>query len=116
MLRSKDDTPPPVSLGLASLALGTIGLALFILPVLGVAIAALGLLVSLAGIARTALGRQDHLRWALGGLCVSAFAVSVGLVVALAPLAEESTRGAPGAGPPDAPRGFVPPPARPRQF
>ncbi len=116
MIPSKDDSPPPVSFGLVSLALGTIGLGLFFMPILGVAAAALGIVSGLAGVVAVRLGREESLRWALGGLCVSAYALALVWLLLFAPLVEEPIRSRPGASPMAPQSGFVPPPARPHQF
>jgi dolichol kinase len=116
MIPSKDDSPPPVSFGLASLSLGTIALGLFFMPILGASAAALGMASGLAGVVASRLGRGESLRWALGGLCVSAYAFVIVLALLYAPLVEEPIRQAPGAWPMAPQSGFVPPPARPNSF
>lgn len=76
---------PPVGFGLASVALGTIGWLLFILPVLSIPIAALGLLLGIIGCLAALLARQASLRLSLAGVIVSALAVGTVTAITLAP-------------------------------
>jgi len=77
---------PPVALGMASTVLGTIGLALSILPILGISVAFWGLVVGAVGMLRAAFFQPQELRWALVGCVVSAWAVAIGLTLAFTPI------------------------------
>lgn len=110
---------PPAALGLAGLVLGTVGMLLFMFPVLAVPIGASGAGLAIAGMFRAAGGRgrggarrADRFRESIAGLCVSIAAMSVGLAIHFAPVGEAR---------PDVPElwqnpeppAFVSPPARP---
>jgi hypothetical protein len=104
---------PPLALGMLSLVLGTIGLLLFFLPVLGVPIAAFALLVGILGTILGLFGVGGSLRWALLGSAMSALALGVNLAIAYAPggyLPDPHVL-PPWQGVPDRP--YVPPPAAP---
>ncbi len=58
---------PPVALGLASTVLGSIGLVLCLLPILGITIATWGLLVGVAGLLPGLSAGKSDLRWAFIG-------------------------------------------------
>jgi hypothetical protein len=76
---------PSVALGMLSLVLGTIALLLFLLPVLGVPIAAVALLVGILATALAPFGIGGSLRWALAGSAMSAVALALNLAIAYAP-------------------------------
>ena len=113
MLKSPHAEIPPLALGMASIVLGTIGLALFLLPILGISLGACGLLLGTADLVFAAFGHRSRLRWALVGVVVSSVAVGTGLAIAFAPLGYEPSHAVPRPWqtPPDRP--YVPPPARP---
>jgi hypothetical protein len=80
--------PPPlpiVGLGLSSLTLGTVGLVLFFMPILGLPISALGLAIGLAGVGNALLGGPVGLRMAYGGTWLSLLAVGVNAAIMIAP-------------------------------
>jgi hypothetical protein len=80
--------PPPlpiVGLGLSSLTLGTVGLVLFFMPILGLPISALGLAIGLAGVANALFGGPVGLRMAYGGTWLSLLAVGVNTAIMVAP-------------------------------
>ena len=95
---------PPVGLGMSSLVIGTIGLMLFFLPVLGIPISAFGLLFGLLGLLVTLVGGRAgggaRLRWTLAGIAVSCLGLAVNIAIAYAP-------GLPGAMPGRFGRGVV---------
>jgi hypothetical protein len=66
-----------------SLALGTVGMMLFFLPILGGPISAFGLLFGLLGIAFAPHG--VHLRWSLLGCAASATGLAISLAVTYPP-------------------------------
>lgn len=72
----------PVGLGMSSLVLGTIGLALALMPVLGLPISASGLLIGIVGVFVARFGRRGtNLRWALQGVAVSFLALSANVAI-----------------------------------
>ena len=84
---------PPLGLGIASVALGAVGLMLFILPILGIPISGSGLVVGIAGVA----------------VCLLALGVDV--AIDYAPADYLDPRPPPPGLAPMPPRQFVPPPA-----
>jgi hypothetical protein len=105
---------PLLALGMLSLVLGTIGLLLFFLPVLGVPVSAFALLVGVLATVLAPFGVGGTLRWALAGLVMSAAALAVNLAIAYAPggyLPDPHVL-PPWQRVPDRP--YVPPPAPPR--
>jgi hypothetical protein len=76
---------PPLDLGLASVVLGAIGLALFVLPIIGICISACGAVTGIVGILMVYAGRGSSLRLAVAGLLLSASAAAVIAAIALAP-------------------------------
>jgi hypothetical protein len=113
MLRAPRQSVSAIPVGLASVVLGTIGLALFFLPVLGVPIALCGLLAGVAGIVVAASGGGASLRWSMAGLAVSCVAIGAGLIIMSAPRGEEPSRSARRLWETQSDRPYVPPPARP---
>jgi ABC-type Fe3+-siderophore transport system permease subunit len=107
---------PPMELGMSSLVLGTIGLMLFFLPVLGIPISAFGLLFGLLGLVAALFwskgGGGARLRWTLAGIAVSFLGLAVNIAIAYAPAGYLPGRDVPQLwqSPPDRP--YVPPPAR----
>jgi hypothetical protein len=75
----------PVSLGMSSFAIGTVGLLLAFFPVLGVPISAFGLLLGLVGLVTSWRPGGVLLRWSLIGVGVSAAALAVNVAVTYAP-------------------------------
>lgn len=76
---------PPASLGMLSLVLGTIGLLLFFLPILGAPISAFGLLFGLIGLGFAFAPGGVRLRWSLLGCVLSAGALAINVAIAYAP-------------------------------
>jgi hypothetical protein len=76
---------PPFAPGIISLALGTVGLLLFFLPILGGPISAFGLLFGLVGIVVSASTGGVRLRWSLLGSTLSALALTINLAIYFAP-------------------------------
>jgi len=111
MPHSRQTPAPPIGLGLASIILGTVGLLLFFLPILGIPLGLSGTLVGIAGIIASRLRRVDELRWSCGGLIVSFAALVVGVVLYNAPLGEELRDSAPRLWQVPAERRYTPPPA-----
>jgi len=107
---------PPAALGLAGLVLGTIGMLLFVFPVLAVPIGASGACLAIAGMFRAARGdqrRADRFRESIAGLCVSIVAMSIGLAIHFAPVGEAPRHDVPELWQNPEPPPYVAPPARP---
>ena len=103
---------PPAGLGLTSVILGSVGILLFFLPVLGIPLGALGLAFGLIGLLAAIFGGWTSLRWSVVGVVVSGLALGIGVAIALPPAGVlPSPKGAPvWQSVPDQP--YVPPPAR----
>ncbi len=103
---------PVTGLGMSSLVLGTVGLMLFFLPILGIPLSVLGLFCGLLG-AGIALFRPGvSLRWGLGGVGMSALALLMNIGIVFAPAGYIPTGGQeppPWRAVPDRP--YIPPPA-----
>src|SRR4051812_17926613 len=98
------------SLGLASVALGVIGLLLFLLPILGIPLGACGLLLGLAALCLPKIGDRSQMRWPVAGTAFSSLALLVGLAMALAPQIDAPSRSVPRMWQTAPGRPFVPPP------
>jgi hypothetical protein len=116
MIHRNPASIPPVGLGLISLVLGTIGLLLFFLPILGVPIGGAGLIVGLVGLLGTVFGLgRGSLRWAVAGVAVCMLAVVTNLAIAFAPAGYSGRRTPPELWRPISDVPYVPPPAPPGQ-
>jgi hypothetical protein len=102
---------PPLGLGLASVALGAVGLMLFILPILGVPISGSGLAVGLVGAIVAIARRSMDLRLSIAGVAVCLLALGVDIAINYAPADYLDPRPPPPGVAPMPPRQFVPPPA-----
>ena len=107
---------PPIALGMSSLVIGTIGLMLFFLPVLGIPLSAFGLFFGILGLLAMFVGGKARsgtiVRWTLAGIAVSCLGLAVNVAIAYAPAGYLPGRDVPRLWqtPPDRP--YVPPPAR----
>ncbi len=113
MLKSPRKSIPPVGLGPTSVVLGTIGLLLFFLPVLGVPIAVCGLTLATVGAISTLWRPNESLRWILAGFFCSLASLGVGLAINYAPVGEEPRPDVPPLWQQSPVAPFVPPPANP---
>jgi hypothetical protein len=112
---------PPVGLGLASVALGAIGLMLFVMPILAIPISGSGLLIGLCGVLAASVGgRGDRRRveggrvdgrLALAGAAVCSMALGMDLAISYAPSGYLHFPMAPPRSAPADNRPFIPPPA-----
>jgi hypothetical protein len=98
---------------MTALVLGTIGLMLFFLPVLGAPISGLGLLMGLIALALAPFTKTLPVSWTVAGVVASALALGVNVAIYFAPLGYIENRPPPDPwhAPPDRP--YIPPPARP---
>ena len=76
---------PPLGLGLAAIVLGTIGLLLAPLPILGTPIGGAAGMLAVAGVAKAIYGRNASLRLAVGGTLLSLVAIGFNVAIYLAP-------------------------------
>ncbi len=104
---------PLIGLGMTSLVLGTVGLLLFFLPVLGIPLSAIGLLCGVLRLFQPAESGTT-LRWGVGGVAVSCLALAVNVGVAFAPAGYLPGRKVPRPWQAVPDRPYVPPPARPQ--
>ena|SRR5579864_2332316 len=81
-----NETESPYQMGMASMVVGTIGLLLFFMPILGIPISAFGLLFGLLGIAVALVWAGQRVRWIALGCVVSAMALAINLLIADAPV------------------------------
>ncbi|HEX3724653.1 MAG TPA: hypothetical protein VHV08_00355 [Pirellulales bacterium] len=102
----------PIGLGLVSLVLGTIGLLLFFLPILGIPVAGCGFIAGLAALLIAIRQPGRSARLPIAGLVVSCAAMGIGTALAYAPVGHEPSTSAPRLW--QTPRGplYIPPPAR----
>jgi hypothetical protein len=116
----------PVGMGLAAVILGSVGLLLSFLPILGIPLSGIGLVFGAVGLAIALGSGRRGLRWPIGGLALSALGLAASLAIGRAPegylpsravpsqmQSEESDR--PYVSPPARP-GLFAPPARPGRF
>jgi hypothetical protein len=100
---------------MSSLVIGTIGLMLFFLPVLGIPISAFGLLFGLLGLLAALFGSRvggaARLRWTLAGIAVSCLGLAVNIAIAYAPAGYLPSRDVPQLWQTAPDRPSVPPPA-----
>jgi hypothetical protein len=76
---------PLLGFGMTSVVLGTIGMFLFFLPILGMPLSVLGLLFGIAGFFVALPQWGVSMRWSLGGVAMSALALAINVVIAMAP-------------------------------
>jgi len=100
-------------LGATAVVLGIVGAVLFILPILAVPLAAIGLLFGLVALGLALFRNRRALGWSAVGVAVSALALAIGLGVAHAPADFLPSRRAPLDTSPVVRPLYVPPPARP---
>ncbi|HEX5270087.1 MAG TPA: hypothetical protein VFW33_06365 [Gemmataceae bacterium] len=104
---------PPLAPGMLALVLGTVGLMLFFLPILGVPLSAFALLVGLIATGLAAFRAGGSLRYALLGSAMAALALGVNLAVLYAPGSELPHPGVPPPWQPVPDRPYAPPPSLP---
>lgn len=103
-------------LGMISLALGSVGMLLFFLPILGMPLSLFGLLFGIAGVIMAAVGGRSSLRWSILGIALCLLAGVMNVAIAYAPAGYAPQRTVPRLWltPPDRP--YVPPPAPPHAW
>jgi hypothetical protein len=107
---------PPLGMGLAAVILGSVGVLLFLLPILGTPLGIVGLAFGVLGFLMAIRGGQAGLRWPVAGIVVSGLALGIGVVIALAPTGY-LPKPTPHAVQKHVPyRSYVPPPARPEAW
>jgi hypothetical protein len=113
MSQSPSTRDPSVAVGLTSVVLGTVGMLLFFLPIMGIPLGGIGAIFGLTGIVLAFRGGWSSLRWSIAGLVVSGAALGVGVAIAEAPTGYFRSRAIPLNAQPVAEQPYVPPPARP---
>jgi hypothetical protein len=116
MTTSPATQDPPLGIGLTSVVLGSVGLALFFLPVLGIPLGGLGLAFGTLGLATAFWCGWASLRWSIAGIAISALALAIGIAIADAPAGYLPTRSVPLDTQPVPSRPYVPPPEKPGYF
>ena len=104
---------PPLGMGLTAAILGSVGALLFFMPVLGIPLAAVGLVFGVVGLLMAILGGRTSLRWSAAGIVVSGLALGIGLAIAVAPAGVLPNPKGPPVEQSVPERPYVPPPARP---
>ena len=100
--------------GAASFVLGTVGLLLFFLPVLGIPLAGTGLVVGLIALLTAVFGGRSSLRLSVLGTVLALLALGANLAIALAPLNTVSQEAHPHTWQEPPRRAYIAPPADPR--
>jgi hypothetical protein len=106
-----DTYSPRLGLGMTSLVLGTVGLLLAFLPVLGVPISAFGLLFGILGLIGAMFFTGATLRWSVAGIFISSLALAVNIAITYAPRGYLPSREVPKSWQPVRDRPWVPPPS-----
>ncbi len=104
---------PPAGMGLTSVILGSVGVLLFFMPVLGIPLGAVGLAFGIVGLLMAILGGWTGLRWSVAGVVVCGLALGIGIAIALAPAGLLRSANGPPVEQSVPDRPYVPPPARP---
>ena len=99
------------NLGMTSLVIGLIALAMFFMPVLGIPLGLFALFFGVIGLGTALLAKGVSLRWSLGGIVVSCLALAVNVLIANAPNGYLPSRNAPKQWQPVADKPFIVPPA-----
>jgi hypothetical protein len=86
MFKTSGWVEQPFGFGTIATVLGSIGLALFPLPILSIPIATFGLLAGIVGMVHTMRWPSSKLRWSVVGCALCVCAISLGLVLAYTPI------------------------------
>ncbi len=107
---------PPAAVGLTSVILSSVGLLLFLMPILSIPLSVLGLLFGLVGAAMAIIGGWASLRWSVAGIVLSGLVLvlSVAIAQTAAGYLSNASLSATELTIPDRP--YVPPPAQPGKF
>jgi len=103
---------PPLGLGLASVVLGTVGLMLFVLPILAIPISGCGMIAGIVATLIAMVTNSVGLRLSLLGIVLSLAALSIDTAVAYAPSGYFVKPSEPASNSPALPRPYIAPPAR----
>jgi hypothetical protein len=112
MVPFPDAEHQPLGLGMAGVTLGTMGLLLAFLPILGIPISAFGLLFGLIGFGATLVKGGVRLRWSVWGTGLSAAALAINIAIVYAPAGYLPRRDVPQMWQQVPDRPYVPPPER----
>ena len=100
------------NLGMSSLVIGLIGLALFFLPILGFPLGLIGLVCGVVGLGVALFVKGASPRWCLEGIVVCLMAMAVNFFVSTAPASHLPSRNVPHQWQPVTDKPFVAPPAK----
>jgi hypothetical protein len=103
---------PPVGMGATSVVLGSVGLLLFFMPILGIPLSAVGLLFGVVGLLM-AIGGRSSLRWSPAGAVLCCLALGVGIAIAVVASHDLPDRSNRQTEQDAAERLYIPPPAPP---
>jgi len=101
---------PPLGLGLASVVLGTVGLMLFVLPILAIPISGCGIIAGIVAMMIAMATSTVDLRLSLLGIVLSLAALSIVTAVAYAPSGYFVKPAEPASNGPALPRPSIAPP------
>jgi hypothetical protein len=102
-----------LGLGMCSLVLGTVGLLLSFLPVLGLPISVFGLFFGILGLIAALFFGGDTLRWSAAGILLSSTALVANVALTYAPSGYLPGREVPKSWQSPPSRVYIPPPAKP---
>ena len=100
------------NLGMSSLVIGLIGLALFFMPIMGIPLGLIGVVCGVVGLGATMLVKGVSPRWSLEGIVVSGVALAANYFIASAPDSELPSRNVPKQWQPATDKPFVAPPSK----
>lgn len=104
-------TSTSLPLGLSAVVLGSIGLLLFILPILAIPIGACGLVLGSVGVLSAICRGSDDVRLSLAGIAVCVASLGIGAAIQFAPGGYVPLPGEPPHLPLQRQRSYVAPPA-----
>ncbi len=100
------------NLGMTSLVIGLIGLALFFLPIMGIPLGLVGVAFGIVGLGATMLVKGVSPRWSLEGIVVSCVALAANYFIASAPDSTLPSRNVPKQWQPATDKAYVAPPSK----
>ena len=107
------DADSSFSPGLTSTVLGSVGMLLFFLPILGAPISGVGLILGAGGVLWAYFWQRGQSRWSVAGLIVCLVALTTNLAVAFGPIGLVPSYPVAQLWQPVPDRPYVPPPALP---
>jgi hypothetical protein len=111
--RLPETQSPRLGLGMTSLVLGTVGLLLAFLPVLGLPISVFGLFFGIIGLIAAIFVTGATLRWSAAGILLSSVALAANVALTYAPSGYLPAREVPKSWQSPPGRVYISPPAKP---